>query len=287
MKEISFLESFSKEIIPGRPAIIGCPLDLTSTYRSGSAYGPVAIRAASDSIETYSPVQDRDLQDSPFSDLGDIRLPDGSVEASLEAIRKRVYLVMRHGSHPLCLGGEHTVTLGIVRAVKVFYPDLLILHVDAHADLRAEYEGSFINHATVMRRVEEIVGPDGLLQLGVRAGTREEFAWMRENETLLRWGPAAEKILETRLDDRPVYLSLDLDVLDPSCVPGTGNPEPGGWFYNDVERLLRAAARMNLVAADVVELSPSVDPSDASSITAAKIVRELLLVMGKRSNEVF
>jgi agmatinase len=282
MKEKAFLEAFSNELIPERPAIIGCPLDATATFRSGSAEAPRAIRAASESIESYSPFLDRDLTDFIFSDVGDLSLSDGSVDLHLERLKRAVLQILRQAALPLTLGGEHTVTLPAVRALLRFHRDLVVLHVDAHADLRERYDGSFVNHATVMRRVADLVGPPGLVQIGIRSGTREEFHWMRSNATLLQWEPGAEARLLRRIGSRPVYLSLDLDVLDPACLPGTGNPEAGGWFHDDLERLLSAADRMNLVAADVVELSPGLDPSGASSITAAKIVRELLLVLGNR-----
>jgi agmatinase len=280
MREQTFLEAFSEELIPGRPVLIGCPLDATSTFRSGSAEGPRAIRLASESIESYSPFLDRDLVDFPFCDFGDLPSSGGAVDLYLERLRREVLRVVRQGALPLIIGGEHTVTLPAVRALRHFHPELVVLHVDAHSDLRERYEGSFVNHATVIRRVADLVGPQGLIQLGIRAGTREEYRWMRANSTLLQWEPGDEARLLRRIGPRPVYLTLDLDVLDPACLTGTGNPEAGGWFYEDMERLYRATDRMNLVAADVVELSPGLDPSGASSVTAAKIVRELLLILG-------
>ncbi len=283
MKEHRFLESFSGDPIPGHPVIVGCPLDLTSTFRSGCADGPSSIRIASESIESYSPLLDKDLLDSPFSDIGDIDFSGASLERALELIRKAISRLLPRGSSPLCIGGEHTISLPAVRAVKALYRELLIVHVDAHSDLRDHYEGSFINHATVMKRIDELMGPGRLIQLGVRSGTREEMSWMRESGTMLQWNPVGEQILLNRIGDRPVYLTLDLDVLDPSCFPGTGNPEPGGWFYADMERLFWLLDRVNLVAADVVELNPGLDPSEVSSITAAKIVRELLLILAESS----
>ena len=279
MKQRRFLESFSSDLIPGCPVMVGCPLDLTATYRAGCAHGPSAIRTASESIESYSPLLDRDLLDSPFSDIGDIDLSAASLELSLERIRRTLSQLLPRGSPPLCVGGEHTITLPAVRAVKALYPDLVIVHVDAHSDLRDHYEGSFVNNATVMRRIDDLMGPGRLIQIGVRAGTRAEFTWMREVGSILQWDPLGERILLDRVGERPVYLTLDLDVLDPSCFPGTGNPEPGGWFYDDFERLFLVLDRVRLVAADVVELNPGLDPSEVSSITAAKIVRELLLIL--------
>jgi len=276
-----FIGFSSKEILTGSPVLFGCPLDLTSTYRNGTGKAAQHIRVASDSIETYSPLLDRDLTDMRFSDVGDLDLLGLPLEAALEKIREMASTIVQNGAKPLCIGGEHTLTWPIVEAVKRAYPEILILHLDAHSDLRETYEGSSVNHATVMNLISRAVGADRLVQLGIRAGTREEFIWMYEHGTLMQWNRGPQKELRKRIADAPVYLSLDLDVLDPACLPGTGNPESGGWFYEDLERLFRIVDRANLVAADVVELNPDLDPSGASTITAAKIVRELLLTLGK------
>lgn len=281
MKPAAFLSSHSSEIIPGRPALLGCPLDMTSTYRKGTGEAPEAIRMASDSIETYSPLFDRDLLDAPFADLGDLPLRGESLESALEEIRAASRKILDQGATPVCLGGEHTLTLAAVQALADLHRDCFVIHLDAHSDLRDDYEGSPLNHATVIRRMVDVIGPEKLVQFGIRAGTREEFRWMHENGTLLHWGVGSEKALLKRIEDMPVYLTLDLDVLDPACFPGTGNPEAGGWSYGDMERLFRVLDRVNVIAADVVELNPGLDPTGVSSITAAKIVRELLLVIGK------
>jgi len=277
-----FLGFSSREILAGSPALFGCPLDLTSTYRKGTGEAPQQIRLASDSIETYSPLLDRDLSDTPFSDLGDLELSGLSIEAALEKIRETAARILENGAKPCCIGGEHTLTFPIVQAVKVAYPEILILHIDAHSDLRDSYEGSSTNHATVMKLVSDLVGSDRLVQLGIRAGTRKEFDWMHETGTLMQWTRGYQKEFRRRIAVLPVYLSLDLDVLDPSCLPGTGNPESGGWFYEDIEILFRILDRINLVATDIVELNPTLDQSGASSIISAKIIREILLILGKR-----
>jgi agmatinase len=277
-----FLGSSSRELLTGSPALFGCPLDLTSTYRKGTGEAPQQIRLVSDSIETYSPLLDRDVSDTPFSDLGDLELSGLSIEAALEKVRETAATILENGAKLCCIGGEHTLTLPIVQAIKRVYPEILILHIDAHSDLRDSYEGSSTNHATVMKLVSDLVGSDRLVQLGIRAGTREEFDWMHENGTLMQWTRGYQKEFRRRIADQPVYLSLDLDVLDPSCLPGTGNPESGGWFYEDIEILFRILDRVNLVATDIVELNPTLDRSGASSIITAKIVREILLILGKR-----
>jgi agmatinase len=279
MSEDFFLGCPSQEPRPGFPAILGCPLDMTATYRKGSDKAPQAIRASSESIETYSPFFDRDITDHFFSDSGDLDLAGQTLESALDKIEAAVSQILRGSAMPLCIGGEHTITLPIIKALNKAYDDFVVIHVDAHSDLRDDYEGSFINHATVVRRVAEIIGPSRLVQLGVRSGTREEFLWMRENATLMQWVPRAEKALLKRILGRHVYLTLDLDVLDPACMPATGNPEAGGWHYADLERLLAVLSCQNLVGADIVELNPRLDASEVGAVTAAKIVRELLLVL--------
>jgi len=277
----AFLGCLTRDIVSGRVALVGCPLDLTSTYRRGSDKAPQAIRVASDSIETYSPYFDLDLADFPFSDIGDVDLQGRTLETALTKIRGALAEVLEAKARPLCLGGEHTITLAAVEALSASNSDFVVVHADAHSDLREEYEGNPVNHATVIRRVSELFGVERLIQTGIRAGTREEFAWMREHGTLLQWGPGAEKTLLARIAGRPVYLTLDLDVLDPACFHATGNPEPGGWFYPDLERLFDALTEVTVLAADIVELNPTLDPSEVGTITAAKIVREVLLMLGR------
>jgi agmatinase len=284
MKEVLFLGCQAGPANPGRPVVLGCPLDVTSTYRRGAAEAPLAIRVASDSIETYSPVQDDDLADAFFCDAGDIAMDQGNLDHALDSIETKVSDVLSYSGLPLLIGGEHTITLPAVKAFAKTHSDFYVIHLDAHSDLRDDYEGSTVNHATVIRRIAEIIGPQRLIQLGIRAGTREEFTWMRSNETLIQWGPRTARLLARTIERLPVYLTLDLDVLDPACFSGTGNPEPGGWFYDDMEALFRALTHMNLLAADVVELNPGLDPSQTSTITAAKIIRELLLILGRNDH---
>ncbi len=279
MSTKSFLGAVYSEITANRPAILGCPLDMTSTFKSGSDKAPRAIREASESIETYSPFFDKDLEDLPFADLGDLDFDGDSVEKAMHKIESAATDILMLGAIPLAIGGEHTITLGVVKALKRVYPDLAVVHLDAHTDLRDDYEGNSLNHATVIKRTAELIAPPNLVQLGIRSGTRQEFNWMQDNGTLLRWMPGAEKLLLKRLDRLPVYVTLDLDIMDPACFPGTGNPEAGGWFYGDMERFLSALTMINVVGIDVVELNPALDPSGASTILAAKIIRELLIVL--------
>lgn len=279
MTMLSFLESSGSTAIKNRPALFGCPLDQTSTFRSGSDRAPESIREASDSIETYSPFLDRDLTDYRFADLGDVDFSNADLETCLERIESFCSTILNHGAKPVALGGEHTVTLPIVRGLNRVCHDFLVIHLDAHTDLRDTYEGASLSHATVIRRVVDLIGPERLIQMGIRSGTREEFVWMKQNGTLYQWDKGTEKSLLKRLNNCEVYVTLDLDVLEPACLPGTGNPEAGGWFYNDLERFIKILTSVKLIGADVVELNPGLDKSGMSSILAAKIVRELLLVI--------
>lgn len=279
MTMLSFLESSGSTAIKNRPALFGCPLDQTSTFRSGSDRAPESIREASDSIETYSPFLDRDLTDYRFADLGDVDFSNADLETCLERIESFCSTILNHGAKPVALGGEHTVTLPIVRGLNRVCHDFLVIHLDAHTDLRDTYEGASLSHATVIRRVVDLIGPERLIQMGIRSGTREEFVWMKQNGTLYQWDKGTEKSLLKRLNNCEVYVTLDLDVLEPACLPGTGNPEAGGWFYSDLERFIKILTSVKLIGADVVELNPGLDKSGMSSILAAKIVRELLLVI--------
>ncbi len=277
MAPATFLGTYSDKIIPGSPALLGCPMDFTSTFRSGSGASTNAIREASDSIETYSPYFDADLIDYQFSDLGDLDFSQDTVKSGLKRIESAVAEIIDATAFPFLFGGEHTITLGAIRALAAKYPDLKLIQLDAHTDLREEYEGERLNHSTVIRRISEIIGPTNIVQLGIRSGLKEEFQWMKEHQTLLQWTPGSENLLFKRLGDAPVYLTVDLDVMDPACLSGTGNPEAGGWFFEDMVRFLKCVPHINVIGIDALELNPTLDQSGAGSILAAKIIRELLL----------
>lgn len=278
-----FLGSSSTQLIEGRPVLFGCPLDMTTTYRHGCQKAPQSVRLSSESIETFSPLFWRDLTNAPFSDIGDIEFKHERVEQCLNVIQETVSSVLENKAIPLCLGGEHTITLPIIKSIDACHPQCVVIQLDAHADLRQDYEGMILNHATVMRRIAEIIGSDRIIQIGVRAGTKEEFEWMGEQETLFEWRTLSEGVLARKIAGRPVYLTIDVDVLDPACMSATGNPEPGGLFYADIERFLRMMESFQMVGADVVEFNPDLDPSEVGSITTAKIVREVLLLLSKFS----
>ena len=263
--------------------IFGAPYDSTTSFRPGTRFGPAAMRSESFGIETYSPYQDRDLEDVRVHDAGDLELPFGAPDRALEMIEERAEGILADGKMPILLGGEHLVTLGAVRAAAKRFPDLRMIHFDAHADLREDYLGVKLSHACVMRRCHDILGDGRIWQFGIRSGTREEFAFMKAGHVITE--PFTLKTLPQLSfpEGTPVYLTVDMDVLDPSEFPGTGTQEAGGLRFRELlEALLDIFGRFKVVAFDNVELSPPLDPSGRSTALACKLLREELLGMGSQ-----
>ncbi len=260
--------------------LFGAPFDGTTSFRPGTRFAPAAMRRESYGLELYSPYQDRELTDGNIFDSGDIELPFGSPERALGMIEERAGEILADGKLPFLIGGEHLTTLGAVRAAAAKYPGLHILHFDAHADLRDEYLGEKLSHACVLRRCHELTGDGRIYQFGIRSGDKSEFEWGKEHVfTRLFDFEGLEDVLES-LRGRPVYLTVDLDVLDPSVFPGTGTPEPGGVSFDALrEAVTTACQTLNVVAADVNELSPHYDASGASTAAACKIAREMLIAL--------
>ena len=260
--------------------LFGAPYDSTTSFRPGTRFGPAAMRAESFGIETYSPYQDRDLEDVRVHDAGDLELPFGAPDRALEMIEAKAAAILADGKVPFLLGGEHLVTLGSVRAAAKRFPDLRIIHFDAHADLREDYLGVALSHACVIRRCHDLLGDGRIWQFGIRSGTREEFAFMREGHVVTE--PFTLKTLPqvSFPEGTPVYLTVDLDVLDPSEFPGTGTQEAGGVRFAELLAALRdVLARFRVVALDNVELSPPIDPTGRSTALACKLLREELLAL--------
>lgn len=264
------------EIIGSKFALFGVPYDGTASFRPGARFGPDAIRTASDGLETYSPRLDRDLGEIRFSDLGDIDVGFGASLPAILAARDKAEEILALGTRPFMLGGEHSLTAGPVEACLKKHSNLTVLQIDAHADLRQEYLDDPHSHACVMNRCLELGA--NLAQFGIRSGTKEEFARMRDGKTF-----DEEESLSVVLSriKTPVYLTLDIDVFDPSVVPGTGTPEPGGISWRDFEAIIDALTKssVDVVGLDVMELAPQLDPSGVSSVVAAKCVRELMLAV--------
>lgn len=266
--------------------IFGAPYDCTTSYRPGTRFGPRDIRAESFGIETYSPYQDKDLTDCKIFDSGDLELRFGSPESALDDIQARTAEILSDGKLPLMLGGEHLVTLGQFRAIAEKYDnDVYILHFDAHADLRDEYLGQHLSHACVLRRCHDIVGDGRIFQFGIRSGDREEFRFAEKHTIMYKTGidgvsfDALPEVIE-RLKGKNVYLTIDLDVLDPAFFCGTGTPEAGGATFNQLlDAIIKIGNSLNIVGADLNELSPHYDQSGASTAIACKLLRETLLAI--------
>ncbi|MCC8123470.1 MAG: agmatinase [Oscillospiraceae bacterium] len=263
--------------------LFGAPFDSTTSFRPGTRFASRAMRAESFGLETYSPYLDLDLTDCPVFDSGDLELCFGNTALALEDIEARTETILRDGKLPLMIGGEHLVTLGAVRAVVNRHPTLQVVHFDAHTDLRDEYLGESLSHATVMRRVWELTGDGHVHQFGIRSGERAEFLWAQEHTNLHKFSFEGLAEAVGQIGDAPVYFSIDLDVLDPSVLPGTGTPEAGGVTFLQLLEAIRLVSKLNIVGCDLNELAPVYDQSGASTATALKVLRELLLSVTKTS----
>ncbi len=263
-------------------AILGCPYDGSASFRPGARFGPSAIRKASWGIETYSPYVRQDLEKLRIHDMGDLDLPLGEKTLALELIRRGLHKILAGGKFPILLGGDHLITLPIVEEMLKVYPDLHLLHFDAHTDLREEYLGEELSHSTVMRKLIPLLGKGRLSQLGVRSGTGDEFRLADKLKTLVPLGQASVRSLVRRLKRRPVYISLDLDVFDPGFLPGVGTPEPGGITFQQFLSLLKELRPLHVIGFDIVELTPDYDPTQISAVTASVILREMILAFCRK-----
>lgn len=263
--------------------LYGAPFDSTTSFRPGARFGPSAIRHESFGLETYSPYQDKDLMDIRVFDSGDLELCFGSSELALSDIENRTKEILKAAKLPVLLGGEHLVTLAAVRAVFHEYPDLHIIHFDAHADLRDDYLGTKLSHACVLRRCHELLGDNRIHQFCIRSGEREEFQFAAQHTDFhpFTFDGLKETVQELKEKKIPVYFTIDLDCLDPSAFPGTGTPEAGGVSFLELLDAIRAVAQANIVGADLNELAPMLDVSGVSTATACKVLRELLLAIAK------
>ena len=263
--------------------LFGAPFDSTTSYRPGTRFGSAVIRHESYGLETYSPYQDKDLTDYQVFDSGDIELSMGSSQIALDQISERTRTILEDGKLPLMIGGEHLVTLGAFREVFKMYPDVHIIHFDAHTDLRDDYLGVQLSHACVIRRCHDLVGDGHIHQFGIRSGDRPEFRWAAEGHTdMHKFNLDGLEECVREIADKPVYFTIDLDVLDPSIFPGTGTPEAGGIGFMDlIEAIQLIGSCLNVVGCDVNELSPTYDQSGVSTAVACKVVRELILALNK------
>ncbi|MRG86240.1 agmatinase [Salinibacillus xinjiangensis] len=284
-----FDEGYSgKVFIMSRPTheeadaiIYGMPMDWTVSFRPGSRFGPNRIREASLGLEEYSPYMDKHLEEVNYFDAGDIPLPFGNPQRSLDMIQDYVEKILEQNKFPLGLGGEHLVTWPIIQAVYKKYSDLAMIHIDAHADLREEYEGEALSHSTPVRKICELIGPENVFSFGIRSGMRAEFQYAVNSGMYMAKYDVVEPLREVlpRLAGRPVYVTIDIDVLDPAYAPGTGTAEAGGITSKELLEAIQKIAEsdLNVVGADLVEVAPVYDPTEKTPIAASKFVREMLL----------
>ncbi|MCL6561585.1 MAG: agmatinase [Firmicutes bacterium] len=267
--------------------LFGVPMDTTASFQPGSRFGPARIREASWALETYALEADRDLADLKLHDLGDLELPIGNLQESLARIGEAAYHLLELGKRFVAVGGEHLVTLPLVQAVVKRYPDLVVVHWDAHADLREEYLGQALSHATVLRRVCEWIQPGHLYQFGIRSATPDEVRYARRNHHFYPQEVLAPlRTCRAELEGRPIYLTIDVDVIDPAFMPGTGTPEPGGISAREALQALGVLRGLEVVAMDVVETMPAHDTSQRSALLAAKLIRDALAwIAGGTSEE--
>lgn len=264
--------------------LFGAPFDSTTSFRPGARFGPAAMRHESFGLETYSPYQDADLTDYAVFDSGDLELCFGSAEAALSDIEERTETILADGKLPVLLGGEHLVTLGAFRAVLNRYPDVHIIHFDAHADLRDDYLGAKLSHACVLRRCHDLIGDGRIHQFCIRSGERKEFQFAKEHTDMhpLTLDGLSDCVAVLKTSHTPVYFTIDLDCLDPSVFPGTGTPEAGGITFLQLLEAMQEVSRCRIVGADVNELAPMLDTTGVSTATSCKVLRELLIAILKK-----
>lgn len=260
--------------------IFGAPFDSTTSFRPGTRFAADHIRMDSFGLETYSPYMDKDLSDHVLTDIGNLDLPFGNAHKSLAIIEATTDQILAAGKKPFLIGGEHLVSLGSIRAAYKHHPDMVLLHFDAHADLRDHYMDEPLSHASVIRRSWDFMGDGNIFQFCIRSGERAEFEWAKQHTHLEKFTYSTLKsVVEKIGSKRPVYVTIDLDVFDPSIFSGTGTPEPGGIFWHDIIEILKSMSGLNIIGADVVELSPHYDTTGVSTATACKVIRELMLTM--------
>lgn len=279
-KNIETFLGCDKEYEEAHLVLFGAPFDSTTSFRPGTRFASKTMRAESFGLETYSPYQNLDLvDDAAVFDGGDLELCFGSPEKALAQIEEYTDWILRDNKLPLMIGGEHLVTLGAIRAVARKYPDLHVIHFDAHADLREDYLGEPLSHASVLRRVWELLGDGRIYQFGIRSGDKSEFLWGKEHVVTRKFDFVGLEDVVCDLKGKPVYFTLDLDVLDPAVFPGTGTPEAGGVSFMQLLEAMQRVSELNLVGCDINELCPVYDQSGSSTATACKLLRELILAI--------
>lgn len=266
---------------PGAAIVLyGIPFEGRVNLRKGADAGPRDVRLASDSIETYSPLRGLDLEDLPLADLGDCELPGGAApREQLDAARAEIEAWWHPGLRPFMLGGDHTATVAVIEALAPRLPGLRVLQLDAHPDLREEFLGERYNYASAMARVMDVLSPERVYQVGIRTGAREEYQRRRPRffPSFEQPPVAAVRALLPELREYPLYVTIDVDVLDPAEAPGTGSPEPCGMRVGELIELVGLLGECEVVGGDLVEVAHAWDPSGRTGIAAAWVIREALL----------
>lgn len=284
-KVTSPFQSCEAEYSDANVVIFSCPMDTTCSFRPGTRFAGPAIRTDSFGVEWYSPYYDRDLKDYQTCDIGDLDLPIGDVKRCLKIIEETTTQIVNDNKIPMMIGGEHLVSLGVIRSMVAKYPDLRIIHFDAHTDLRDEFFGMKLSHATVLKRAYDLLGDDRIYQFGIRSGSKEEFEWAKKHVKMQKFNLNGLAEVIEKIKNYPVYITVDLDVLDPSVFPGTGTPEPGGITYKELLDAFQEFLNLNnIVGADIVELSPHYDASGASTAVACKTLREMVLLLHQQKH---
>lgn len=262
--------------------LFGAPFDGTTTFRPGTRFAPPVIRQDSYGLETYSPYQDRDLEDYMISDFGDLELVFGNTSRAMDQIYEQTKEFLNDEKIPFMFGGEHLVSYGSIKACHEKYPDLHVLHFDAHTDLREEYMGEEFSHSSVMKLAHNFLGDDKIFQFGIRSGLKSEFEFAVGRIYQEKFGVESLAHIVKKLKDKPVYITIDLDILDPSVFPGTGTLEPGGITFKEMQAAIAEFQKLNnVIGCDVVELSPHYDQSGASNAVACKVIREVLVAIAR------
>ncbi len=277
-KNINTFIGFENSYKKSKAVLFGAPFDGTASFKSGSRFAPQTMREDSWALETYSPYQDKDLDDLKLFDAGDLELPFGDKKRALKKIEKLTSKIIKNNKIPIMIGGEHLVSLATVKALNKKYDDLHIIHFDAHTDLRNKYLGEKLSHATVIRRIHDIVGDNKIHQFCIRSGTKEEFQWAQKHTKLEKFSADTLNDTISKLINKKIYITIDLDVLDPSIFSGTGTPEAGGISFDYLLNCIKIMSKLeNVVGFDLVELSPGHDKSGVSTAVACKVLRELTL----------
>ena len=251
--------------------MLGMPYDCTCSNRAGTRFGPQAARLESIGIETYSVYFNSDMEELKFYDAGDLEYPFGNAQKALDITEENVDTIYNDNKKLLGIGGEHLITLANVKSALKKYPDLAVIQFDAHTDLREQYLGETLTHSGVMYQIANLIGYENIAQIGLRSGEKEEFEIVKKYSTL--------KTNPSELDkfkNKPIFLTIDLDVLDPSLMSGVGTPEAGGITYKELMEWIVYLKDFNIIGADIMELAPDIDITKTSTATACKLIREVL-----------